>query len=56
MMNTALQTTAYATRVTGALIFNRDMVLDIPVITNLELLLRQQRQIAIDTNFIRANR
>jgi transposase InsO family protein len=64
MMDTALQTAAYATRVAihgtmktspGALIFGRDMVLDIPVIADLELL-RQRRQVAIDTNLIRANR
>jgi transposase InsO family protein len=64
LMDTALQTAAYATRVAthgtlkispGAMIFQRDMILDIPIIADLELL-RQRRQAAIDTNLIRANR
>lgn len=64
LMDTALQTAAYATRVAthgtlkispGAMIFQRDMILDIPVVADLELL-RQRRQAAIDTNLIRANR
>jgi transposase InsO family protein len=64
LMDTALQTAAYATRVAthgtlkispGAMIFQRDMILDIPIVADLELL-RQRRQAAIDTNLIRANR
>ena len=39
----------------GALIFHRDMILDIPIIADLQLL-QQQRQALIDKNLMRANR
>ena len=64
LLDSALATAAYATRTAlhstlklspGALIFNRDMLLDIPVIADLQLL-RDQRQHVIDKNLERANR
>ena len=64
IMDTALQTAAYAARAAihgslkispGALVFQRDMILDIPLIADLELI-RQQRQALIDEQLIRANR
>jgi hypothetical protein len=39
----------------GALVSHRDMILDIPVIADLQLL-QQQRQGLIDQNLMRANR
>ena len=64
IVDTALQTAAYAARAAihgslkispGALVFQRDMILDIPLIADLELI-RQQRQALIDEQLIRANR
>jgi transposase InsO family protein len=64
LVDTALANTMFATRAAlhgtlgtspGALAFHRDMVLDIPVIADLELL-RNRRQLKIDERLIRANR
>jgi transposase InsO family protein len=64
LVDTALQTAAYSVRTAvhgtlkispGALVFHRDMILDIPVVADLELL-RQQRQALIDQQLIRENR
>jgi hypothetical protein len=64
IMDTALQTAAYSAgaaihgslKITpGALVFHRDMILNIPIIADLELL-RQRRQALIDEQLIRANR
>ena len=38
----------------GALVFQRDMLFDIPVITDLEAV-RNKRQLQIDNNLIRSN-
>ena len=38
----------------GAVAFRRDMLIDIPVLVNLEMI-RQQRQAAIDINLLRQN-
>ena len=63
LLDSALQTAAFGIRAAihttlkttpGALIFQRDMQLDIPVISDLEVL-RQHRQAAIDHNLMRAN-
>jgi hypothetical protein len=40
----------------GALMLHRDVVLDIPVIADLQSLHQQQRQALIDKNLMRANR
>ena len=59
-----LQTAAYAARVTihssmkispGALVFQRDMLLDIPLIADLHLL-QQKRQVLINERLFQANR
>jgi hypothetical protein len=64
LIDTALSTAAYSARAAihstlkispGALIFHRDMILDIPIIADLHLL-QQQRQALIDKNLLRANR
>ena len=64
LIDTALSTAAYSARAAihstlkispGALVFHRDMVLDIPIIADLHLL-QQQRQALIDRNLMRANR
>ena len=64
LVDTALATTAYAARTAihstlqlspGALVFNRDMLLDIPVIADLQLL-KDKRQYVIDKNLERTNR
>jgi transposase InsO family protein len=65
IMGTDLQTSAYSARAAihgslkitpGALVFHRDMILNIPIIADLELL-RQRRQALIDEEqLIRANR
>ena len=64
LIDSALATTAYAARTAihttlktspGALVFNRDMLLDIPLIADLQLL-KEQRQKVIDYNLERANR
>jgi hypothetical protein len=67
IVDTALQTAAYSARAAihgslkimpGALVFRRDMILNIPLLPDLELL-RQRRQALIDdsvqssTNFAR---
>jgi len=60
-VDTVLATAAHAARSLmhstlglspGAIVFNRDMPLDIPVLTDLELL-RQKRQVLIDKNCLR---
>ena len=64
VIDTALQTAAYAARVTihnsmkispGALVFQRDMLLDIPLIADLYLL-EQKRQVLINEQLFQANR
>jgi hypothetical protein len=64
IVDTALQTAAYSARVAihstmkvapGALAFHRDMLLNIPIIADLELL-RTQRQALIDKQLMQANR
>ena len=65
LIDTALSTAAFSARAAihstlkisppGALVFHRDMVLDIPIIADLQLL-QQQRQALIDRNLMRANR
>lgn len=64
LMDTALATASYAARsalhhtlkvTPGALVFRRDMLLDIPLTADFELL-RQRRQVVIDRNLLRANR
>ena len=64
LIDTALQTAAYSARTAihttlkispGALAFHRDMLLNIPVIADLQLL-RENRQALIDTQLMRANR
>jgi hypothetical protein len=64
IIDTALNTAAYSARAAihttmkispGALVFHRDMILDIPIIADLQLL-QQQRQALIDRNLMRANR
>lgn len=64
LVDTALANAVYATRATfhsglqttpGALVFHRDMVLDIPVIADLETI-RNNRQQLIDNRLILANR
>jgi len=64
IVDTALQTAAYSIRAAvhgtmrispGALVYGRDMLLDIPLIVDLELL-RQRRQAMINKNLINANR
>ena len=64
IIDTALQTAAYSARATihgtlkispGALVFHRDMFLDIPLIADLELI-RQRRQALIDEQLVRQNR
>lgn len=64
LMNSALQTAAHSARTAihsamkispGALIFHRDMILDIPLIAGLHVL-RRNRQAIIDRNFFQANR
>jgi transposase InsO family protein len=64
LIDTALSTAAYSARAAihstlkispGALVFHRDMILDIPIIADLHLL-QQQRQALIDKNLLRANR
>jgi transposase InsO family protein len=63
LIDTALQTASYAARVAihgslkispGALVYQRDMILDIPLVADLELI-RQNRQALIDEQLIRAN-
>jgi hypothetical protein len=63
-MDTALQTAAYSDRAAihgslqitpGALVFHRDMILNIPLLADLELI-RQRRQALIDEQLIRSNR
>ena len=64
LVDSALATAAYAARTAihstlqlspGALVFNRDMLLDVPVIADLQLL-KDRRQYVIDKNLERANR
>ena len=64
IIDTALSAAAYSARAAihstlkispGALVFHRDMLLDIPIIADLHLL-QQQRQSLIDRNLMRANR
>ena len=64
LVDTALQTAAYSARVAihstlnvapGALAFHRDMLLNIPLIADLQLL-RDKRQLLIDEQTMRANR
>ena len=64
IIDTALQTAAYSARTaihssmkitSGALVFNHDMLLDIPLIADLHLL-QQKRQVLIDERLHRANR
>ena len=64
IMDTALQTASYSARAAihhtlqttlGALAFNRDMLLNIPVIADLQLL-RDKRQMLIDEKLMQANR
>jgi hypothetical protein len=64
IIDTALQTAAYSARAAihgsfettpGALVFHRDMILDIPLIADLELL-RQRRQELIDEQLVMSNR
>ena len=64
VIDTALQTAAYAARATihssmkispGALVFQRDMLLDIPLIADLHLL-QQKRQALINERLFQANR
>jgi hypothetical protein len=64
LIDTALSTAACLARASihsalkispGALVFHRDMTLDVPVIADLHLL-QQQRQALIDKNLLRANR
>jgi hypothetical protein len=63
LLDSALQTAAFGIRAAihttlkttpGALVFHRDMFLDIPVISDLEVI-RQHRQAAINHNLLRAN-
>ena len=63
-MDTALQTAAHAARAAihstlkvapGALVFGRDMFLNIPIIADLKLI-RDRRQLLIDKQLARANR
>ena len=63
MMDTALQTAAYGIRAAvhtvlkptpGAIVFNRDMFLNLPLISDLEVL-RQHREAAMNENLIIAN-
>jgi hypothetical protein len=64
IIDTALQTTAYSARAAihstfkispGTLVFHRDMILDIPLVADLELI-RQRRQALIDEQHVRQNR
>ena len=64
LIDTALQTAAYSARAAmhttlkvspGALVFQRDMLLDIPIIADLQLI-RERRQRLIDSNLMRSNR
>ncbi len=64
LIDTAIANTIFATRAAlhgtlktspGALAFHRDMVLDIPLISDLHLL-KQRRQLKIDERLIQANR
>ena len=64
LVDTAIANAVYATRATfhsslnttpGALAFGRDMVLDIPLITDLQLI-QERRQHLIDDRLIAANR
>lgn len=64
IVDTALQTAAYSARSAihgtlkispGALVFHRDMLLDIPIIADLQLL-QQNRQALIDERLLRDNR
>ena len=64
MVDTALANTMYATRAAlngtletspGALLFHRDMVLDVPLIADLQLI-RLRRQQFIDQQLMQANR
>ena len=63
LIDTALATAGYSARAAmhhtlkispGALVFHRDMLLDIPVISDLQLL-QQRRQTLIDKNLLTAN-
>jgi len=63
LMDTALQTASYGIRTAvhgilkvspGALVYQRDMLLDIPIISDLEVI-RRNRQAAINHNLIIAN-
>jgi hypothetical protein len=63
IIDTALATTSHASRssvhptlniLPGALVFHRDMFLDIPLIADLATI-RQQRQVLIDENLCRQN-
>ena len=62
-INTALQTAAYAARVSmhstmketpGNMAFHRDMLLNIPLLVDFELM-RQRRQALIDRSLLKAN-
>jgi hypothetical protein len=64
IVDPALQTAAYIDRAVihgflkitpGALVFHRDMILNIPLLKDLQLL-RQRRQALIDEQLIRSNR
>jgi transposase InsO family protein len=64
LVDSALQTTAYSARAVihstlnispGALVFHRDMVLDIPLLADFKLL-REKRQLLIDKSLMQANR
>jgi transposase InsO family protein len=64
LIETVLQTTAYAARATihttmqctpGSLVFQRDMILNIPLIADFRLL-QERRQAMIDSKLMRANR
>ena len=64
IIDTALQTAAYAVRATmhttmklspGAMVFSRDMILNIPIVADFELL-KQRKQALIHENLLRENR
>jgi hypothetical protein len=63
LVDTAIATSFHAARSTihctlgvspGGLVFHQDMLLDIPLLTNFQLI-RDQRQVIIDENLHRAN-
>ena len=64
VIDCALATAAYAARTAchttlgispGAMVFNRDMLLDLPLIADFELL-RERRQLMVNRNLLRANK